>query len=119
MLYHTRSTSAGLFPARINRTSFLLRGLTLLGASFLAGLLISAAHHAGIFTQIICIGGGVSALLFCFAATFWALLIPRLRDMGLHPAWSLLFLVHALSGLFLLALLLVPTDFFVNRRYAL
>ena len=113
------SNSRGLFPARIKRASFLLRGLTLLGGGFLASLLISAAHHAGIFTQIICIGAGVSVLLFIFVAMFRSLLMPRLRDIGLHPAWSLLFLVHALSGLFLLALLLIPSDAFVNRRYVL
>ena len=45
--------------------------------------------------------------------------MPRLRDIGLHRAWSLLFFIHALSGLFLLALLLIPSDAFVKRRYIL
>lgn len=119
MLPTVYPNSSVLFPVRIKRTSFLLRGLTLLGAGFLASLLISAAHHAGNFAQIICIGGGVSVLLLCFVALFRSLLMPRLRDIGLHPAWSLLFLVHALSGLFLLALLLIPSGAFVNRRYVL
>ena len=119
MLPTMHSNSHSLFPVRIKRTSFLLRGLTLLGVGFLASLLLSTAHHAGIFTQIICVGGGVSVLLFAFVAMFYSLLIPRLRDIGLHPAWSLLFLVHALSGFFLLALLLIPSDAFVNRRYIL
>ena len=119
MLHHTRSTSTGLFPTRIKRTAFLVRGLTLLGVSFLAGLLISTAHHAGLFAQIIGIGGGVSVFVGLFAAMFCSLLTPRLRDIGLHPAWSLLIFAHALSGLFLLALLLIPSDAFAHRRYVL
>ncbi|MBE7159566.1 MAG: hypothetical protein INR62_14245 [Rhodospirillales bacterium] len=119
MRYHTYSSSAGLYPTRIKRTSFLFRGLTLLSGGFLASLLISSAHHAGILAQIVCIGGGVSALLLLFAAMFSWVLIPRLRDIGVHPAWSLLIFFHALSGLFLLALLLIPSDAFVNRRYNL
>ena len=119
MLFTLPSHSGNLFPARISRTSFLLRGAALLGAGFLASLLLSTAHHAGVLTQVICIGGGVCTLLFAFVAMFRSLLMPRLRDVGLHPAWSLLIFVHALSGLFLLALLLIPSDAFVRRRYVL
>ena len=119
MLPTIPSKSGGLFPARINRTFFLLHGAALLGTGFLAGLLLSTAHHAGVFIRIICIGGGACVLLFAFIAMFRSLLMPRLRDIGLHPAWSLLIFVHALSGLLLLALLLIPSDAFVNRRYVL
>ncbi len=111
--------SSGLFPVRIKRTSFLLRGVILLGVGCLGGLLLSGTRHAGIVAGIIGIGGGVPLLLFALVATFRSLLMPRLRDIGLHPAWSLLFFVHALSGLFLLARLLIPSDAFVNRRYIL
>ena len=116
----TNENLAGLFPARIGRTSFLIRGTLLLCAGFLAGLLLSAADHASLATQIICIGGGVSMLLLLFVAMFRSLLMPRLRDIGLHPAWSLVFLVHALSGPCLLALLLVPANAFVaKQRYVM
>lgn len=116
----TNENLGSLFPARIGRTSFLIRGTILLCAGFLASLLLSATDHASLATQIICIGGGVSMLLLLFVTMFRSLLMPRLRDMGLHPAWSLLFLVHALSGFFLLALLLVPANaFVVKRRYVM
>ena len=120
MHYTTNENSAVLFPVRIGRTTFLIRGTLLLCAGFLAGLLLSASHHVRLLTQIVCVGGGVSLLLFVFVALFRSCLMPRLRDMGLHPAWSLLFFVHALSGPFLLALLLVPRNAFVaKRRYSM
>ena len=113
----TNENHAALFPARIGRASFLMRGTMLLCAGFLASLLLSASEHASLATQILCIGGGVSLLLLLFVALFRSLLMPRLRDIGLHPAWSLLFLVHAISGLFILALLLVPADAFVAKQH--
>ena len=59
----------------------------------------------------------VPLVVFLFVALFWAILIPRLRDIGLRPAWSLLILVHALDGLFLLALLCIPANAFAGRSY--
>ena len=108
--------TTGFFPARIKRTTFLLRGIALLLAGFLAGLLISASDHAHFLSKILC-GGGIALLLFVLVATFRSLLMPRLVDIGVHPAWSLLFLVHALSGPFLLGLLLLPSNAFSKRRY--
>ena len=109
--------TAGLFPARIKRTAFLWRGLVLLLLGLFAGLLVSAAEHADLFSKVICGGGGITLLLFFFVAMFRSLFAPRLVDIGVHPAWSLLFVVHALSGPFLLALLLVPSNAFAKRRY--
>lgn len=111
--------SSALFPARIKRASFFWRGVLLVGAGFLTSLLFGAAHHAGIITRIICIGGDVFGMLLLFVAMFRSLLMPRLRDVGLHPAWSLLIFIHALSGPFLLALLIIPSDAFAQRRYIL
>ena len=108
--------TTGLFPARIKRTAFLLRGTALLLVGLLAGLLISASEHAGLFPKILCVGGGVALLLLVLVAMFRSLMIPRLVDIGAHPAWSLLFLVHALSGPFLLGLLLIPSNAFTKRR---
>ena len=109
--------TTGLFPTRIKRTAFLLRGIALLLAGFLAGLSISASEHAHLLPKILCVGGGVALLLFVLVATFRSLLMPRLVDIGVHPAWSLLFLVHALSGPFLFGLLLLPSNAFAKRRY--
>ena len=119
MQHFTHENITGLFPSRINRTAFLIRGGILLIAGFLAGLLISAGDHADILTKVFCIGTGVATLVFVFIAMFRSLLMPRLRDIGLHPAWSLLIFVHALNGLFLLALLAVPSNAFAKRRYLL
>ncbi len=109
--------TTGLFPARIKRTAFLFRGSALLLAGFLASLLISASEYADLLSKIVCVGGGIALLLFVLVATFRSLLMPRLVDVGVHPAWSLLFLVHALSGPFLLGLLLIPSNAFAKRRY--
>ena len=111
------TTTTGLFPTRIKRTAFLVRGVILLLAGFLASLLVSTSDHADPISKIVCVGGGVALLLFVFVAMFRSLLMPRLVDMGVHPAWSLLFLVHALSGFVLFALLVIPSNAFAKRRY--
>ena len=106
-----------LFPARITRTSFFLRGLLLLLGGFTAGGLFSSVEHASVAAQIVLLAVAIPLVVFLFVALFWSLLIPRLRDIGLHPAWSLLILVHALDGLFLLALLCIPANAFASRSH--
>ncbi len=70
-------------------------------------------------SSIILTGGGVALLLFLFVGLFRWILIPRLHDLGLEPAWawSLLFFLHSASFLFLLALLIIPTNAFAKRSY--
>ncbi|MBE7158248.1 MAG: hypothetical protein INR62_07405 [Rhodospirillales bacterium] len=109
--------NTGFFPKRIKRAAFLSRGIALILVSIFAGILFNASEHANVIFKIIGIGVGAALLLFVLVAMFRSLFMPRLVDMGVHPAWSLLFLVHALSGLFLLALLLIPSDAFAKRRY--
>ncbi len=100
-------------PTRINRLSYLIRWMMFLIGTFVASQLMDTS-------SFVLKGSGVLLLLFLFVGLFRWVLIPRLRDMGLEPAWawSLLFLIHSLSFLFLLALLFVPTDAFVKRSYA-
>ena len=46
-------------------------------------------------------------------------MIPRVRDVGLHPAWSLLICLHSIGSLFVLALLFIPTNAFTKQpRFA-
>ncbi len=98
--------------SRITRSTYLVRGILFLLGSFAAGGLMSSS-------SIILTVGGVVLLLVLFVGLFRWVLIPRLHDMGVEPAWawSLLFFIHGVSFLFLLALLLVPTDAFAERRY--
>ena len=99
-------------PRRINRLTYLVRWACFLLGTFVASRLMDTS-------SVILTGCGVALLLFLFVGLFRWVLIPRLRDMGVEPAWawSLLFFVHAISFLFLLALLFVPTDAFAKRQY--
>ncbi len=107
-----------LFPARLTRVSFFFRGLLLLFGGLIAAGLFSSMEHSSLVAQIVLLAVAVPLVIFLFVALFWSILIPRLRDIGLRPAWSLLILVHALDGLFLLALLCIPANAFAGRPYA-
>ena len=100
------------YPHRIGRLSYLIRWVCFLIGSFVAGGLMGTSS---ILLSVV----GAFLLLVLFVGLFRWVLIPRLHDMGVEPAWawSLLFFVHAVNFLFLLALLLVPTDAFAKRRY--
>ena len=106
-----------LFPTRIARTSFLFRGLALLFGGCMTAGLFSSVDHASVAAKIVLMAVAVPLVVFLFIALFWSLLIPRLRDIGLRPAWSLLIFVHSLDGLFLLALLFIPANAFAGRTY--
>ncbi len=109
--------SSFIAPARINRQSFLIRGLFLLLGAVTASFILSSAEHACLPARIVVITSGAVAMLFLCYALFRSILIPRLRDIGVHPAWSLLILVHSLDFVFLLALLVIPTNAFARRSW--
>ena len=97
---------------RVARLSYLVRwGLFCVGG-FVASQLMDTS-------SVILTGSGVVLLLFLFVGLFRWVLVPRLRDIGVEHAWawSLLFFVHFINPLFLLALLVVPTDAFAKRSY--
>ncbi len=100
------------YSPRIPRLSYLMRWMCFLVGSFVAGQLMDTS-------SVILTASGVALLLLLFVGLFRWVLIPRLHDIGLEPAWawSLLFFVHSVNFLFLLALLLVPTDAFAKRRH--
>ena len=99
-------------PRRIQRLTYLIRWMCFLVGTFVASQFMDTS-------SVLLTAFGVALLLLLFVGLFRWALIPRLHDMGVEPAWawSLLFFVHPVSFLFLLALLLVPTDAFAKRRY--
>lgn len=104
--------TAAHYSPRITRLSCLIRWGCFLVGSFVASQFMDTSSV--IMTLI-----GVVLLLCLFVGLFRWVLVPRLHDIGVEPAWawSLLFFVHGVSFLFLLALFLVPTDAFARRRY--
>ena len=99
-------------PLRITRLSYLVRwGLFCIGG-FAASQLMDTSSS-------LMTASGIILLFFLFVAVFRLVLVPRLRDMGVEHAWawSLLFFVHFINSLFLLALLFVPTGAFAKRSY--
>jgi len=87
---------------------------------FVASRLMNASDHGSHAAGIVLMSSGVALLVLLFVALFRLILIPRIRDLGLEPAWawSLLFFVHAVTGLFLFVLLVAPTNAFAKRSYA-
>ena len=107
-------TSNALFPTRITRLSCFIRW-TLLGfVAVIAGYMMAACEHASSVAAVILVGGAVGLTLFASVALLRATVIPRVRDVGLHPAWSLLILLHAIGSLVVLALLFIPTNAFAK-----
>ena len=100
-------------PLRIARLSYLVRWVCFVIGGFVASQFMDTS-------SVLLTASGVILLLFLFVGLFRWVLIPRLRDMGVEQhawAWSLLFFVHFINPLFLLALLFVPTDAFAKRSY--
>jgi uncharacterized membrane protein YhaH (DUF805 family) len=109
------SQTSILFPARIARVSFLIRYIIFLVAAVIASVMLDFSDHVSSGAKIAFAGGAVVLLVFLLVALFRSILIPRIRDMGLHPAWSLLILVPFINFIFVLALLFVPTDAFAKQ----
>ncbi len=118
--YHDSYASYVHRPKCIGRSTYFTRGLCLLAGAFLATCVMSTADHFPHGLGFLMVLAGASLLALSFVALFALVLTPRIRDTGLSHAWawSLLFFVHPVSGLFLLALLLVPTNAFAKRRYS-
>ena len=104
-----------LFPTRITRLSYLVRWVFLGVGAVIASCMMDAFSHSSGGAALVLLGCSAGLILFCFAGLFFSILIPRLRDMGVHPAWSLLIFPHCVASLFVLALLFIPTNAFVPR----
>ena len=102
-----------LFPQRIGRLAFGVRFLLLLAIiACLAVLLMQSGKlPAG------AIDGRFLSLLIIvplFALYFCAVLLPRVRDTGLHGGFVFLALVPGVNVIGLIALLFIPTDAFAT-----
>ena len=106
-----------LFPACITRFSYFTRWVLLGFVAVVAGCMMEAFEHVSGVIAIVLMVGAVSLILFACVALFRSILIPRVRDVGLHPAWSLLIFLHSIGALFVLALLFVPTNAFAKRSH--
>ena len=106
-----------LFPYRVGRVSYAVRYvlfLIMVGSGSVFLQLGNESTATGVkATLLIC---ALVLLLIGLVAIFWAILMPRLRDAGLHPALSLLIFVPLLNLLFGLALLFIPPDAFTKNR---
>ena len=107
--------NSALFPGRITRVSYFTRWVLLGFVAVLASRMMEAFEHVSGVAAIVLMGGTISLILFAFVALFRSILIPRVRDVGLHPAWALLILLHSIGSIFVLALLFVPTNAFARQ----
>jgi uncharacterized membrane protein YhaH (DUF805 family) len=104
------------FPHRIGRLAYALRYLIMLVVAVAGSLLVNvadASDSAGI--SIVLSLAGIVIMVFALVALFRSILLPRLRDVGVHGAWALLILVPFLNVLFVLALLFIPPNAFTNN----
>jgi uncharacterized membrane protein YhaH (DUF805 family) len=110
-----------LFPNRLARLPFFGRYIILLIAAVMAGVLLELGGN--VFGSSLGLSGPVRLwlnaasfilLISILVCLFRSILFPRLRDIGLHSAYSLIIFVPFINFLFLIALLFVPTDAFTK-----
>ena len=102
-----------LFPQRISRIQYAVRYFTLLFVMVFSSVLMRLSDHihsAPLSIGLILFSMGV--LIFSLVCLFRSILIPRIRDIGLHGAFALLVLVPFINFLFVFALLFIPGNAF-------
>ena len=109
--------AAALSPERITRFSYFTRWVGLGFVAVIASCMMEAFEHVSGVAAVVLMGGAASLILFSLVALFRSILIPRVRDVGLHPAWSLLIFLHSIGSLFVLALLFIPTNAFAKPSH--
>ena len=102
-----------LFPNRIGRVSYAVRYVVFMIVAVGGSVLPQLAGESGSAGTSIAIQiAAIAIMVFALVALFRSVLVPRLRDIGLRGAWSLLIFVPFLNILFVLALLFVPANAF-------
>ena len=97
-----------LFPKRIGRRDYFVRLLVLFA-------LIGCLVFIGFFSW-----GALNSvpaplvIVPLFAFYFMSVLLPRVRDVGLHGGFVLIALVPPINVLFLIGLLFIPSNAFRN-----
>ena len=111
-----RNTSAaGFFPERIGRLSFLGRQILLYLLCTIAGIAMPVTNRQQSMAVTLAIAVGVLAVaVFIVVCQFGFILVPRLRDVGLHGAFSLLILVPIINGIFFIVLIFLPPNMFTK-----
>jgi uncharacterized membrane protein YhaH (DUF805 family) len=102
-----------MFPNRIGRLSYALRYIAAIVVAVIGSVLLQiaeASDSAG--TKIALSLAAIAIMLVILVALFRSILLPRLRDIDAHGAWSLLVFVPFVNLLFVLALLFIPSNAF-------
>jgi uncharacterized membrane protein YhaH (DUF805 family) len=108
-----------LFPHRIGRLAYGLRYVVLLMLIVLGNVALNVAAASGSAGMKIALYLAASGIMiFALVALFRSVLIPRLRDIGLHGVWSLLVFVPLVNIAFVVVLLLIRADAFAPKVQA-
>jgi uncharacterized membrane protein YhaH (DUF805 family) len=105
----TASSESVMFPQRIGRVSFLVRYVIFLVVA-LPECWMTTAAGLGQMVLLALAGLIVLAALIYYFVHF--ILIARVRDTGLHAAFTLLMLVPLVGALIFLALFFIPAGTF-------
>jgi uncharacterized membrane protein YhaH (DUF805 family) len=102
-----RSLIAFIFPARLHRLAYFLRGVTtdVLAAFIYA---FSGTNASSIWLVLSCLALAVYQLLF--------IILPRLRDIGMRNWWLLLIVVPGVNVVFGIILLFRAPVILSDRR---
>ena len=102
-----------LFPQRIGRTAFGIRLILMTSTCTVGGLAVFVGWDA--LVRIMPVISTIPGLLFAIplmAVYYASVLLPRVRDTGLHGGVALLALVPPINVVCLVALLFIPTNAF-------
>ncbi len=101
-LYNRLNSGSVVFPYRIGRIDYFLRGLAL--GLLMAFPSIIAEHTETVILQLL-----FSVLtLLIFIASFWIYVIPRMRDLGWNPKLAWLMIVPGVNIVMAIGLLFMP-----------
>ncbi len=105
-----------LFPQRLDRAAFGIRMVVSISSCISLGLLVLMCWDALVraLPGIVSVPGLVF-IVPMFAIYYAAVLLPRVRDTGLHGGFALLALVPPVNVIYLVALLFIPTDMFAQK----
>lgn len=106
-----------LFPEKINRVQFLIRYITLFVALLIADITVAVSDKIqNPALKIALLAPGVLLLIFCLFYMFRAILFPRLKDVGLGRAYSLIIFVPIVNFIFLIFLIFARTDYCIKAQ---
>jgi hypothetical protein len=99
-----------VFPSRIGRLEFGIRLAIIIGVWFAVAVSGIGAFKKGWASAV----PELVVVIPLGAFHFGGAVLPRVRDTGLHWAFSLISMAGPIVPLFLIVLLIIPTDAFVK-----